>query len=459
MALGSSKIFSFLLAGLLLVGAGSDAAAQTAIDDASREEALALQAQLFEQLRRDPDNLDLMAEYARLSIRLEDYEPAISTLERMLIYRQDLPQVRRELGVAYFNIGSYEAARLYLNQVKQAPDLPPAVEESVDLYLAEIGRRTSTHRIALARVGAGFLFSTNANFGPEAIETGQSAVFGLGSPGDDGATEDFGYRVFGNFVHDYDLQTARSDFWRTEASGLILRFHDVGQGNVGFINVRTGPELSLDEDDFGPKIRPFFDVSYLSADDANLYVEAGLGAEVKATLSPKLAAFGEVSTRFRNFLTEFSVDRPDGSDAFRVLTSGGLAYVPRRDLVLRGALFAEQEIADAAENTNTEFGVRLSAEYGYEPGFSWVNQKWSVAGSLSVHGRLFPGNQVTLSVGPDDLVDGRRDLDIAAGVSHIFGITENFAIQADISGLFRDSSNETFDLDSVTFGLSALYQL
>lgn len=48
-----------------------------------------------------PDDLELMFEYALISVQLEDLEAAITTLERMLIYNRDLPRVHMELGAAY----------------------------------------------------------------------------------------------------------------------------------------------------------------------------------------------------------------------------------------------------------------------------------------------------------------------------------------------------------------------
>ena len=75
------------------------------------------QKALFEQLLAEPDNIDVMFAYAKVSIELEDYEAAISTLERLLIYRQDIPLIRLELAVAYFNLGSYEVAKLYFDLV------------------------------------------------------------------------------------------------------------------------------------------------------------------------------------------------------------------------------------------------------------------------------------------------------------------------------------------------------
>ncbi|MEM0945462.1 MAG: hypothetical protein AAGI70_16110, partial [Pseudomonadota bacterium] len=196
------------------ITAAGEARAQLGTDLA---EGRAQQAALFEQLRADPANLDLMAEYARVSILLEDYEAAISTLERMLIYNQDLPTVRRELGVAYFNIGSYQAAELYLRQVLTEDDLPPEVRQNVEAYLAEIDRRADVSRITSFVAGGGVIYSTNATFGPEGLLDSPIGAIAIDST--NGAKEaDVGLRAFASVVHDYDLQGPNSDFWRTQGS-------------------------------------------------------------------------------------------------------------------------------------------------------------------------------------------------------------------------------------------------
>ena len=46
---------------------------------------------LFQQMLLDPNNLDLMFRYAAVATRLENYEAAISALERMLLVNPDLP--------------------------------------------------------------------------------------------------------------------------------------------------------------------------------------------------------------------------------------------------------------------------------------------------------------------------------------------------------------------------------
>ena len=102
---------AFLAAGLI----GAPVAAQVAADE---EQALRVeQRQQFAAMFEAPDDVDLMFKYALTSIRLQDYEAAITTLERILIYNPNLPRVKVELGASYFRIGSYPVAKFYFEEV------------------------------------------------------------------------------------------------------------------------------------------------------------------------------------------------------------------------------------------------------------------------------------------------------------------------------------------------------
>ncbi|MBY8974458.1 hypothetical protein KHP62_01480 [Rhodobacteraceae bacterium NNCM2] len=404
------------------------------------------QTELFRQIQADPDNLDLMALYSKVSIELEDYEAAISTMERMLIYRQDLPQVRRELGVAYFNLGSYQAAKLYLDQVLQDDRLPADVRANVEAYLAEIDKRTSKNRFSFT-ASTGVIYSTNANFGPEGLLNTPIGVL----PVVNGEAEgDTGIRVALSFAHDYDLERPNNDIWRTTGSLLGIRYFDVTEGNMGLVNVRTGPRLSLDDNEFGPKIRPYLDVGYVTSDDSSLYFQGALGGEYTQPLSSFWSLFADVSTGFRK-LTDSSLE---GYDYFQAASEVGVAYIPTRDLVFRGSLILAQEAAQDFENTNTEVGGRVGVEYQYFPGIDFIETKWSAAGVLDLRGRFFPGAQ--RSVG---LSESRQDLDFSAGFTHVFGITDHLAVQFDVTSLLRSSNIQNFDLDNVSVALSGVFRL
>lgn len=56
---------------------------------------------LFEEMMKQPGDLDLMFAFAGAAAARGDYNAAIGTYERMLLLAPDLPRVRLELGALY----------------------------------------------------------------------------------------------------------------------------------------------------------------------------------------------------------------------------------------------------------------------------------------------------------------------------------------------------------------------
>ena len=84
---------------------------------------------------QDPSNLDVAFEYASLSSQVSDYEAAISTLERMLIFAPNTPRLQLELGILYYKLGSYEVARTYFAQVVANPSVPAGHDRAARAWL------------------------------------------------------------------------------------------------------------------------------------------------------------------------------------------------------------------------------------------------------------------------------------------------------------------------------------
>ena len=118
---------------------------------------------IFNSLIDDPTNLDNLFKYANLSIILGDLEAAISVFEQMLIYEPDLPRIRLELGVLYFRLNAYPAAKLYLNSVKKY-NPPEEVVKKVDNFLESIVEAEKDY-LHQHIVSIGLTRSSNANSG------------------------------------------------------------------------------------------------------------------------------------------------------------------------------------------------------------------------------------------------------------------------------------------------------
>ena len=95
----------------------------------------------FQEMLRQPANLDVLFKFATLASQTGDLEGAISALERMLVISSDLPRVRLELGVLYYRLGSYEVARTYLETALKSPTVSPEVSSLAQQLMAKIQRR------------------------------------------------------------------------------------------------------------------------------------------------------------------------------------------------------------------------------------------------------------------------------------------------------------------------------
>jgi len=406
----------------------------------SKTDLRAEQSLLFEEMRANPQNLDVMFSYAAISARLEDYEAAISTLERMLIFNENLPRVRLELGALYFRIGAYAVAERYFNGVKDAPDVPAEVAERIDAYLAQVEVRQRRHHFS-GRAEIAFIADTNANLGPS--DRGV-LLFGLPAELDRASVEndDIGGRLSLEASHIFDLQRTGYDAWRTDASYLGRRYDDEDQGDLDAFFIRTGPELSLDTLTFGPKFRPFVDAEFVRADDRSLYRGAGAGLQYRQTPGDEWAIFGELRGGYRDYITR------DDEDGIVGLARFGVAWLPGRDTTLTASLTARHDEATEDINSNSEGILRVSASFAYDPGFSFADDKWILSAYGSAGMRHFDEPDPVVSTSQN-----RRDQEYRLGASHVFNFSDGFYGSIGATALWRKSNLPNFDLENI--GVSA----
>ncbi len=68
----------------------------------------------------------------------KDFAAAIEAYRQIVDTNPNLPRVRLDLALAYFLNGEYQAAQFHFEFVRAAPNLPDAVREKIDQYLALI---------------------------------------------------------------------------------------------------------------------------------------------------------------------------------------------------------------------------------------------------------------------------------------------------------------------------------
>jgi tetratricopeptide (TPR) repeat protein len=79
-------------------------------------------------------------------LKAGDLEGAIGTYEGILLIDSNLPQVRLELGILYFRLKSYDAARSYLESALQSPELAADARKPAEQLLAKMPKQSKTRR-------------------------------------------------------------------------------------------------------------------------------------------------------------------------------------------------------------------------------------------------------------------------------------------------------------------------
>lgn len=419
-------------------------AASAQVSDSEEKALRKVQATQFTEMFERPDDIDLMFKYALTSIRLLDFEAAISTLERILIFNPELPQVRTELGAAYFRIGSYPVARHYFAEVQADPNASAKLQARSARFLAEIENRTKKSSFS-GVISANALFSTNANNGP-----GSATIIIDGDAfdaiqGDDQAQNDFGGSVSAIVSHRYDLDGPDEDFWRTDFAVLTTRFAETDEGSVDVAVLRTGPRLSINDDRYGPKVRPYAEFSHARSQDKPLQTLFSVGAELTNTLDQQTALFSNFSIGYRD-------NHRSGADQDGPLfkASVGFNRFVSKDITLRARGFFEYDATNEEADSSFLVGTNGTATYRYDSGLDFASRPWRLAASGRLSYRNFGAQDPVAEV-------RREDVDIRFGLKHTAYLPNDLAMTAKAEYKIRDSTITQFDLDGLNLSLGLQY--
>ena len=196
----------------------------------------------FAAMLADPGNLDKTFAFAALAVKTGDLEGAVSALERMLLIDPNLPRVRLELGVLYYRLGSYGAARNYLQTALRSPTLPADVRQRAERFLAEIEKQRSPSKFS-GTVLAGLRWQSNANAAP----TGDVRVAGFDARLDDNSTAKKDWNVFAaaNVQHLYDFGSQYGDAWDTRALAYGARQFKRHEVDAAILSASSGPRIAI----------------------------------------------------------------------------------------------------------------------------------------------------------------------------------------------------------------------
>jgi hypothetical protein len=369
---------------IAILGAPTGAAAQTT----AGQETGSLEAQkdaLFQQMLRNPANLDVTFAYADVAARLGDYEGAVSALERMLLFNPDLPRVQLELGALYFRMGSYDIARDYFDKAA-AGNPPPEVRTRIDQYMAEIEKSQSRHHVS-GYFFSGIQYQTDANVAGSSQIT--APVFGVPTLTNLNApfVKQASGSIFasGSAVYSYDLETQNRDTLDVTGASYLNHFFNslVNRLDLALLEVTAGPRFNFPNGgligDKPASFRPYaiFDEVGLGWDQ--YFVAGGFGLEYDQIVWNDLALRGVFEFREKSFTNAPS--RPlstglNGSDKLVSLQAS-------KPITANSTLNLEFDYLDQSTQlnyfTNMSYAVAGSYRIRYDDPLSLTQYSWETS--------------------------------------------------------------------------------
>lgn len=161
----------------------------------------------FESVLESPDDIELNLTYAREQIANGDLKEAAATLERMLLLKPDLNDVRVLYGLVLYRLGILDRSRYELERALEADTLSPTIRAEAEVYLERIKRDSRQTRGSLT-LTTGFDWDQNRN---QATSSGQQLFIDIPLDAPD-RVADFAhiFTAQGRIVHDLGDQAGNT---------------------------------------------------------------------------------------------------------------------------------------------------------------------------------------------------------------------------------------------------------
>ncbi|WP_417692545.1 tetratricopeptide repeat protein [Roseibium sp.] len=355
----------------------------------------ARQQQLLSAMLVQPDNLDIAFEYASVSAQLGDFEAAVSTFERMLIFAPGLARVQLELGVLYYRIGASEMARQYFTAAISGPEVPEEVESRVRSFLTAIDASEETTNFQ-AMLLAGVRVQSNANAAP-----GGRAISLNGSTFllDETSTGRADVNLYGVSTGHlgYDLGT-QGDALEADFLAYGSHYRDVSRLDTVLSEVTFGPSLNLARFGIGSgRLGLYGIVSGVHLDYANYSAALGGGTRIALRPADKTELSGKLEFRRRWY--NDTATNPTLSDRAGYQLKGNLTLTHQLTgaLSARVTVLGDFEEAKSVWRQSWEIGGSAGATVQFASLLPTLPHSWSASLDVGYLHRTFQGADPVVS--------------------------------------------------------------
>ncbi len=404
----------------------------------------------FAAMLQRPDDIAAVRRYAELQIEAENYEAAIATLERLLIPQPNQSQIRTELGILYFRLGSYDAAASYLRKALESTDLTPELRAQAERFLADSVRRGVTSKFA-GSINLGGRFQSN----PTAASTEQIVrSSGLRVARPQGPRNDFSGVASLDLRHEYDLGTQDNATLVSTLAGYGTRYVRNGQVDVGLVEGTVGVRFRPSPADAKEwLLRPYLVANHVILAGTQLFSTGGAGVETSYALSEATTIGGRYEYRYSDYARRSDVTGATLQSRSENSIQGQIATEVAPLQVVVGSI--RYRVADTKFSGYDFDSVELRAAYtvSFQEPVKLSGFNWSLTPSVGVEIRNFRA--------PDPTYDPRtirNDNDVRFGAMLAVPFDQDWIGLLQVEQVFTRSNIPNFTSQNTSVQLGLLFQ-
>lgn len=202
----------------------------------------------FDQILRNPDDIDLNFRYAQQKVQEGDLKSASTTLERILLVRPDLTQIRLLFAIVLFRLDNMQEAEREFRTL--STDRAPDVRAEANRYLEQIKLRNKDTKYS-ASIGIGLDYNSNRDAYPRSENRLVRDALGSAAPG---GNADMAQIVLGTLAIRHDLGTQERHELLFNATGYLANQAEVDTQDLSALALETGGVLRLPWFDLTPTV-------------------------------------------------------------------------------------------------------------------------------------------------------------------------------------------------------------
>ena len=398
----------------------------------------------FQETLKKPSDPKTLLKFAELAVQVGNLEGAISALERLLVINGNQPSVKLELGVLYYRLGSYEAARTYLESARQSGGATPEIKDKAGQYIADIDSQVGRSQFS-GSVLNGIQYSSNANSGTAGAL--QSVGPNVVTTPNVSSQPDFNYLLAATIDHRYDLNRQDNGALESELQLYMTQQFQVTSANVLFVDFTTGPRTSPFVSGLLSNLtmRPFVTGRYVAVGNMPSYWAWGGGMEGGTPITSQMQATLAVFGRRREFLNNPTVPtNNEGSGNEGVVSSSlQVALTPAMTLTLSGLY--TRFIASVPAQSYGEIALGGTMEVRFDDPLGINGRTWAITASGGIAQATY--DQPDPTVNP---TIARSQNDVNLGLVLAIPMTESLALVGQVNYFERSASLSTYSYNALT---------